>query len=195
MQEENIKDDKDTAIKCLGIIMQFHDIVLNEEQAKHSIGKYEDINEIDIVTIAKNMNLKSKIADIKYDKLEKMVLPAIAKLNDNTYIIIAKADKEKILALFPDKHAPTIIKKDEFTKIYSGKIILFTKRYFTKSDVIFGIKWFIPDIIKYKKPLSQVLLAAFTMQVLGLFTPMMMQVVIDKVLVNGSYSKINVLAL
>ncbi len=194
MQEENIKDDKDTAIKCLGIIMQFHDIVLNEEQAKHSIGKYEDINEIDIVTIAKNMNLKSKIADIKYDKLEKMVLPAIAKLNDNTYIIIAKADKEKILALFPDKNAPTIIKKDEFTKIYSGKIILFTKRYFTKSDVIFGIKWFIPDIIKYKKPLSQVLLAAFTMQVLGLFTPMMMQVVIDKVLVHGSYSTLNVLA-
>ena len=122
MQEENIKDDKDTAIKCLGIIMQFHDIVLNEEQAKHSIGKYEDINEIDIVTIAKNMNLKSKIADIKYDKLEKMVLPAIAKLNDNTYIIIAKADKEKILALFPDKNAPTIIKKDEFTLTYNTKI-------------------------------------------------------------------------
>ncbi len=192
--ENNESKLPDTALICFGIIARFNEISIDEEQIKHSLGKFEDINDTDILTIAKRVGLKSKVAKVRYDALDKMVLPAIAKLKDGTYIILAKADKEKVMVLYPNESSPKIIKKDEFEQIYQGEIILFTKRYFSKSDTAFGIKWFLPDIIKYKKPLLQVLLAAFTMQILGLFTPMMMQVVIDKVLVHNSYTTLDVLA-
>ena len=193
-QEEN-KPKKDTALGCLGIIAKFHDISINEEQVKHNLGKFENINDVDILTVAKSIGLKSKLVDVRYSNLEKMVLPAIAKLKDETYIILAKADNQKVLVLYPNQNILQIIKKDDFEEIYSGKILLFTKRYFNKGDIVFGIKWFLPDIIKYKKALAQVLLATFTMQILGLFSLMMMQVVIDKVLVHNSYTTLDVLAI
>ncbi len=52
----------------------------------------------------------------------------------------------------------------------------------------------IPTILKYKKPLVEVLISALTFQLLGLFSPIMTQVVIDKVLVHRSTTTLDVLA-
>ena len=51
---------------------------------------------------------------------------------------------------------------------------------------VFSFKWFIPTILKFKKEFIQVLIAVFTVQILGILTPVMTQVVVDKVLVHRS---------
>ncbi len=58
----------------------------------------------------------------------------------------------------------------------------------------FSLAWFLPAVWKYRLLLSEVLLASFTLQVLGLASPIITQVVIDKVMVQGSLSTLDVMA-
>ncbi|MDX2231198.1 MAG: type I secretion system permease/ATPase [Leptolyngbyaceae cyanobacterium bins.349] len=58
----------------------------------------------------------------------------------------------------------------------------------------FNLAWFLPAVWKYRVLLSEVLLASFTLQILGLAGPIITQVVIDKVMVQGSLSTLDVMA-
>ncbi|MEH2374174.1 type I secretion system permease/ATPase [Nostoc sp.] len=59
----------------------------------------------------------------------------------------------------------------------------------------FNLSWFIPAVLKYKGLLTEVLLASFTLQLLGLTTPLITQVVIDKVMVQASLPTLDVMAI
>ena len=48
----------------------------------------------------------------------------------------------------------------------------------------FGFRWFIPELLKYKRIWSEVLLASLMIQLMALATPLFTQVVIDKVIVH-----------
>jgi ATP-binding cassette subfamily B protein len=58
----------------------------------------------------------------------------------------------------------------------------------------FSLAWFLPAVMKYRVLLTEVLLASFTLQLLGLATPVITQVVIDKVMVQGSLQTLDVMA-
>lgn len=59
----------------------------------------------------------------------------------------------------------------------------------------FNLGWFTPAVWKYRKLLAEVLLASFTLQLLGLGTPLITQVVIDKVMVQQSLPTLDVMAI
>lgn len=58
----------------------------------------------------------------------------------------------------------------------------------------FSLAWFLPAVMKYRTLLIEVLVASFTLQLLGLTTPVITQVVIDKVMVQGSIPTLDVMA-
>ncbi|BCL38167.1 peptidase domain-containing ABC transporter [Nostoc sp. MS1] len=59
----------------------------------------------------------------------------------------------------------------------------------------FNLNWFTPAVWKYRKLLAEVLLASLTLQLLGLGTPLITQVVIDKVMVQESLPTLDVMAI
>src|SRR5260221_8816408 len=59
----------------------------------------------------------------------------------------------------------------------------------------FDITWFLGAIHKYRRLLSEVLVASFFLQLFALVSPLFFQVVIDKVLVHRSMSTLEVLIL
>jgi subfamily B ATP-binding cassette protein HlyB/CyaB len=59
----------------------------------------------------------------------------------------------------------------------------------------FGLGWFVPVLWRYRKPLGQVLLGAFLLQLVALTTPLFSQVIIDKVLMHKSLSTLHVLGI
>ncbi len=59
----------------------------------------------------------------------------------------------------------------------------------------FSLKWFLPAVWTYRRLLSEVLLASFTLQLLGLGTPIITQVIIDKVMVQENLSTLNVMGI
>ncbi len=59
----------------------------------------------------------------------------------------------------------------------------------------FSLTWFLPAVWRYRNLLGEVLLASLTLQFLGLGTPVITQVVIDKVMVQGSLSTLDAMAI
>ncbi|NJK54184.1 MAG: hypothetical protein HC936_17915 [Leptolyngbyaceae cyanobacterium SU_3_3] len=59
----------------------------------------------------------------------------------------------------------------------------------------FNLSWFLPAVWSYRRLLGEVLFASFTLQLLGLATPLITQVVIDKVMVQGSIPTLDVMAI
>lgn len=64
-----------------------------------------------------------------------------------------------------------------------------------KKQERFNLSWFLPAVWQYRKLLWEVLLASFSLQLLGLATPIITQVVIDKVIVQESVSTLDVMAI
>jgi ATP-binding cassette subfamily B protein len=57
----------------------------------------------------------------------------------------------------------------------------------------FDLRWFIPALGRYRRVLFEVLVASFCVQLFALANPLMTQVIIDKVLNQGSVATLNVL--
>ncbi|MFZ5989075.1 MAG: type I secretion system permease/ATPase [Bacillota bacterium] len=195
VDEKNNKKHIDEGMYCFITIARFHGINADPDQIRHSLAiGPEGMKEIEILKAAKELGLKAKASDVEYDKLSRLVLPAIIGTKQGGFVILAKIEGEKLLLLYPSENAPKVIDSQAFMEQWNGRVILFVQRFWKESNPSFGIKWFLPAIIKYKKPLLEVLVAAFTLQILGLFSPIMTQVVIDKVLVHRGVTTLDVLA-
>jgi ATP-binding cassette, subfamily B, bacterial HlyB/CyaB len=83
---------------------------------------------------------------------------------------------------------PTMMTRAEFEAAWNGQLVLMTRRAgLVDLARRFDISWFLGAIHKYRRMLGEVLAASLFLQVLALASPLFFQVVIDKVLVPGSW--------
>ncbi len=185
----------DTGISSFTTLIRFFGVAVQPEQVAHILALNKNISKEEIILISKELDLKAKISNIEIKYLLHLPLPAIVELKSGEFVILAHADKNSVLMLKHKEKSPTVASLTEFENLWSGNIILVSQKFLKDSKRAFGFKWFIPDIIKYKKPLIEVLVAALTLQILGLFSPIITQVVIDKVLTHHSFSTLNVMSI
>jgi subfamily B ATP-binding cassette protein HlyB/CyaB len=194
-----ISPDKkiDTGLHCLVMIARINGVAADPEQIRHALAIGESgASTLDILRAAKELGFKAKETRVPFERLEKLNLPAIAEMGDAGFLLVAKADAEKVLAMHPTDERPRIIAKDAFLAAWTGKLLLFTLRGgFSSQEVRFGLKWFLPSIWKYRKPLTEVLVASLVLQIFALITPIFTQVIIDKVLVHRGISTLDVLTI
>lgn len=120
----------------------------------------------------------------------------MAKLVDGGYLVLAKVGAEKVLIHNPVEARPLVISREQFEVIWTGELLLFTKRAEVRlQDLKFDFTWFIPAIVKYRTFFGEVLVASFFLQLFALLTPLFTQVVIDKVLVHKGFTTLHVLAI
>lgn len=187
---------QDAGIQCLLTVATYYGIPTDMENIRHEYAlENRKVSSQDILRVSKGVGLKSREIKVKINSLDKITLPAILPLKDGTYIIAAKVLEERILVVYPFESAPKLLSYQEIEEIWCKKIILLIPRHKKDRNVKFGFKWFIPSISKYKRPLLEVLLAAFAMQILAMCSPLVTQSVIDKILVHNSLSTLDVLAL
>lgn len=188
---------QDSGLSCFMIVMKFLGIPITKEQAENLsvLDPEQKTGEIEIIQSAKALKMKAKLCRLKSSKLKDVKSPIIAKNKDGEFFIIAKSQDEKFMILHADKPAPNVVTRKELAEIWDGTAILITKKGIMDKETIFSFKWFIPTILKFKKEFIQVLIAVFTIQILGILTPVMTQVVVDKVLVHRSISTLNVLTI
>ena len=148
----------------------------------------------DIVRIARRIGLKSRIIATEWGRLAKTPLPAIAESRDGTFFILGRWLDGKLFIQRPDEPRPRIIERDEFEKAWSGALVLLG-RHATLADMsgVFDLRWFATAVHRYRRVISEVLIASFVLQLLGLVSPLFFQVVVDKVLVHRSLSTLDVL--
>ena len=123
-------------------------------------------------------------------------MPAIAALRDGGFLVLGKFGDGKVIVLSPHSQRPVLMNKAEFEAVSDGRIVLMTRRA-TLADMSrrFDVTWFLGAIHKYRRHLSEVLVASFFLQLFALVSPLFFQVVIDKVLVHRSMSTLDVLVI
>ena len=121
-------------------------------------------------------------------------MPALAILNDGSYLLLGKIGEDKLLVQAPLEPRPRQLTRQELEAIWGGRLVLMTKRRsLTDLGRRFDVTWFMGAIHKYRHRLAEVLLASFFLQLFGLVSPLFFQVVIDKVLVHRSISTLDIL--
>ena len=111
-------------------------------------------------------------------------------------MLLGKASEDKIIVQAPDSPRPTLMTRGEFEAVWDGRLVLMTKRAgLTDLTRRFDITWLLGAIHKYRRLLSEVLVASFFLQLFALVSPLFFQVVIDKVLVHRSMSTLDVLVI
>lgn len=181
-----------TLAKFMGVQAKQADLARITENTKIDEG------EVLLLQYAKHYKLKSKLCVLDVDRLVKKmdkILPLIARTKEGKFFIIAKLQNDKAIVLFHDKNAPEAIAIEQLKEIWDGTAVLITKRGKELAETIFSFKWFIPTILKFKKEFILVLIATFVIQILGILTPVMTQVVVDKVLSHRTLSTLHVLAI
>ncbi|PHM39502.1 RTX toxin transporter [Xenorhabdus mauleonii] len=138
--------------------------------------------------LKKECNIKIKNKHSINKKLEAISLPAILFTNDGKPFILAKYDEQRVLIQNPDQETPEILDKAEFINSWSGRWIKIKQK-----SSQFNIRWFIPEFVRQKKNLTEILLFSFVLQILALISPLVVQVVMDKVLVHQAFSTLDVL--
>ena len=179
-----------TLAKFMGVQAKQADLLRITENTKIDEG------EVLLLQYAKHYKLKSKLCVLDVDRLVKKmdkILPLIARTGEGKFFIIAKLQNDKAIVLFHDKNAPQAITIEELKNIWDGTAVLITRRGKDTAETFFSFKWFIPTILKFKKEFILVLIATFVIQILGILTPVMTQVVVDKVLSHRTMSTLNVL--
>jgi len=186
----------DTGLACLIIVARFLGVAADTGQLRHRFARAEvPLSSDDIVRASRHLGLKTRRISSSWGKLEKTPLPALAQKDDGHWVVLAKVDAEHILVQDPLEKRPLTLPRELFESSWNGSLILVTRRaLLTDEKTLFGFRWFIPAILKYRKLFSEVLVASFFLQLFALITPLFFQVVIDKVLVHKGLTTLDVLA-
>ena len=198
----------DAALASFVLLAQFLGVPAEPAQIHHDRGQGDRPYTFDdLVRTAKKLGLLAKRKSAGLSDLAKQPLPALVSLRDSGTAVLLKIDESadtgnRHMVLKPDCQRPEIWDAErveaEFAVNGGGKVdlLLMTSREKIAGEKrAFDISWFIPALVKYRKPLRDVLLGSFFLQLVGLASPIFFQLVIDKVLVHQSMTTLEVLAI
>jgi ATP-binding cassette, subfamily B, bacterial HlyB/CyaB len=187
----------DTGLLGLVMLARFHGVAADPEQLKHQFGVTgRPFGSGEIQRAARALGLKVREVASTIDRLQATPLPALVAMKDGSFWIAGAIAEDKVLGQTPGDTKPEILTPQEFQERWSGQAILLARRSLLPGmSGRFDLSWFIPSLVKYRKLLSEVLLASFFIQILALVTPLFFQVVIDKVLVHNGLTTLSVLAI
>ena len=193
----------DSGLIAFAALLAIHRIAVDPAQLRHSLGHQRDIDADDLRRLAgREEGVKAKAIRTSFDKLERTPLPALAN-GPNGWFIIGRVGGEEALVQIPvragSESGQTGISKltrDQLEAIWSGELVLITTRENIGSTArAFDVSWFIPQIVKYRRLIGEVLLVTLGINLLGLASPLFFQNVIDKVLVHNTLDTLTVLVI
>jgi subfamily B ATP-binding cassette protein HlyB/CyaB len=185
----------DPGLIALVMMLRFQGLGINPEQIRHQFGGVP-IGLPEMLRCAKAFGLKARVSATAWARLAATPMPALAALRDGGFLLLGKVGEDKVIVLEPGRPRPIVMAQAEFEAVWDGRLLLMTKRAsLTDLSRRFDITWFIGAVHKYRRLLSEVLVASFFLQLFALVSPLFFQVVVDKVLVHRSLSTLEVLAI
>jgi len=119
-----------------------------------------------------------------------------SEVSDWQWALILNADAERILYLEQGAQTPELVEVAALAPRFSGEALSLAPVAETINDpdalqfrtARFGLRWFVPELLKHKHVWREVLLASLILQLIALALPLFTQVIIDKVVVHRTES-------
>lgn len=190
----------DSGLIAFASLLSLHRIAVDPAQLRHGLGHFRGVDAQDIKRLALRLDhVKAKPVRTNFDRLAKTPMPALANGPQGWFIIGRVLGDEALIQ--PPRHQldgaePQIAKvsRDALEAMWSGELVLITTREGIGSiSKTFDVSWFIPQIVKYRNLIGEVLLVTLGINLLGLASPLFFQNVIDKVLVHNTLDTLTIL--
>jgi subfamily B ATP-binding cassette protein HlyB/CyaB len=187
-----------SALSALAAIAAYYRIAADTDQILRELAlNGKKLSDEDILRGAKLLGMRARvIKDIKNDRFARVPIPAIAVKRDGIFVIFGgKQASGKYRFIDPITRISMEIDEKEISDFLEPRLILISRKLGGAGidPQIFNLQWFIPSIWRYRKPLAHVLVASFFTQIFALVTPLIFQVVIDKVLSHKGYETLLVM--
>ncbi|ADL52544.1 peptidase domain-containing ABC transporter [Clostridium cellulovorans] len=188
-----IVENNDTGMECIMYVFAIQGIQVEKNELRQRYLKPEEsFNDNKLIRVLRDNGIKAKHKKYSIEKLKKATMPIVIKL-DGDYYLLLRIIEDKAVFINTKINKTEKVNVEEITSRWNGEVIAFKKSSDELKEGVFNIKWFIPTIKKFKKPLIVTLLASLMIQILSIVMPMIMQVIIDKVLVHRTNSTLNIL--
>ncbi|EPL3989234.1 peptidase domain-containing ABC transporter [Providencia stuartii] len=182
MESENTQ----SALYFIGIIIKLTSDISQDEF--NTITAEKESFRDTLKALQNKLNIKCKYKNQTNKNISKIDSPSIIYDNDNVAYLLANFNHEQVLIQRFGNHPPELWSMDKFIQMWSGKWL----QVKTKQSQ-FDITWFKTEFLKYKYIIASVLLFSFILQILALVTPIIIQVIMDKVLVHNSMMTLDLL--
>jgi ATP-binding cassette, subfamily B, bacterial HlyB/CyaB len=188
----------DSGLIAYATLLAMHRIAVEPAQLRHNLGHHDVVVPEDLLRLAKRQeDVRAKALRSTFDKLAKQPLPALAN-GPRGWFIIGRVLGEEALVQLPGAAPGQISKLDraKLEEIWSGELVLITTRESIAAAAgKFDVTWFIPQVVKYRRLIGEVLLVTLAINLLGLAAPLFFQNIIDKVLVHNTLDTLRVLVI
>ncbi len=174
-----------SALSCCLFLLKLAGIDPNKEESVISNDQptYKKVRQL-----GKTHGVNLRVRKLKFTQITEDKLPLAYRQQNGQFVVLARLSGTQALIQSPEADSPQIINKKEIENNWDGEIILLEE-----GALRFDVSWFIPEFVKHRKLISEVLLFSIMLQLLALATPLFFQVVMDKVLVHRALSTLDVL--
>ena len=165
-------------------------------QRELALGNRE-ADEFDLIRAAQLIGMRARlVTGASAQRMGKMPTPAIVRLKSGALYVFAGRSASGLCRLVePISHAARVMPLDQLAHESNGHALLVARRVGGAgvSPRMFGIRWFLPTLWRYRRPLGHVLAASLFVQIFALTTPLIFQVIVDKVLTHKGYETLFVM--
>ena len=145
------------------------------------------------------IGLKSQLVDVPAVSINRIPTPALIRYRDSFAVLYAVDGKTVVLGL-PSQGIINCqinqlveeLETDDANLQPQVRVLLLSATKETPKER-FGLSWFVPYLSRYRRVLIEVFVASFFVQLAALANPLVIQLIIDKVIVQNSISTLNIL--
>jgi subfamily B ATP-binding cassette protein HlyB/CyaB len=155
----------DTGLFALAAVAGHYRIATDPFQLAHDLGLGQRASTSqDLVRTAQRLGLKSRL--LKAQTINRLVsspMPCIVRLKDGSCrVAIARLPDRRLRIGNAVTRVAEDLPHDVVAQQWAGELILVTRRWRGPGadPASFGFRWFLPSIWRYRKPLSQIVIAS-----------------------------------
>lgn len=177
------------------------DIAVEQVQRQFALGD-GNLTMDTLLAIARDLGMEAKVLRMNFGELPKLrsSLPAILKGKDGSALLLEQALSDPLkgsIAIVCDPSAPVgerfAVEEVQLAEVWAGEVILIKRNRRSEDDERpFGLNWLASQILQERKLFRDIAVASLVSTIFTLAPPFIFMIVLDRVLVNHSYSTLKV---
>ena len=187
--EFNLEPAHDTGLAGIALIASRYGIHSEARSLAYDLGLMTAPVAIeDLVRAARLLGLKAHaVVGESRARLETLPRPALVRLTDDRWYIFDSAANGADCLIQPQSRVVVHLSLDDIAEDWTGEVVqIGAPRRAMDQAERFGLGWFLRSLGAFRTEIAAALTASLMLQIFGLATPLLFQVVIDKVLVHQS---------
>ncbi|ESA32225.1 cyclic nucleotide-regulated abc bacteriocin lantibiotic exporter [Leptolyngbya sp. Heron Island J] len=193
------RGEMDTLVACFEMLAKHFNMPFKRDVVRRVLTNQKArLGQVSLAScgaVADMLGLKPQLAKVPASAIGRLPKLALIRWRDSYALLYETSARQYIIGCPEDReivrHSP-----QAFEEIWGsdGEVLLLETTAQTPQQR-FGLSWFVPSLQKYKWVLVEVLAASFFYQIFGLANPLMIQVIIDRVIVQQSVDTLHVLGI